>query len=453
MPSRRDIIAGIGAMTGLAAAGIEPTAAGPNDRVAEAFVYTFPLYEMHRTRQTAVLGLGKASGTARPNAFTHRRTLIDASYRRVTTPNNDTLYSSAWLDLAGGPLVLSVPDTGGRYYSLAFMDMYTNNFAYVGRRETGTRPGRYLIVGPDWKGTGTGGMPVIKSPTCAVWLLGRILVDGPDDLPAVHAIQDALRLESARGDSGGAMAGSAMDERPPPANPGDAAAYFALVNRLLALYPPPARDAGLLQSWRPAGIGPGLTPDPGTLAAGFEAGRQRVYDRSAPLGRTVDGWQYPPLSLGDFGTDFLLRARVALVGLAALSPAEAYYLMGNVDRGGAPLTGGRAYVLRFQSGRLPPVDAFWSLTMYEVQSDGRAYFVDHPSQRYALGDRSRGLERDPDGGLTLYLQPDPPAEPKRRANWLPAPAAGRMRLALRFYQPRAEILDGRWRAPPIEPAG
>ena len=175
----------------------QPVALPELDALAkQAYIYTFPLYVMYRTRYDALQRFGT------PNRFAHARALATPASRAVTAPNNDTLYSSAWLDLSYGPLILHVPETAERYYSLAFMDFYTNNFAYVGRRTTGTQAGDFLIVGPNWQGLTPAGMPLIAAPTRAVWLLGRFMLNGDEDLPDVHALQDQLTLKALSGSAG-----------------------------------------------------------------------------------------------------------------------------------------------------------------------------------------------------------------------------------------------------------
>lgn len=431
------------------AAGLAPAPAlalGSPSTARDAFIFTFPLYEMYRTRQIA---LG-AQRPIPPNTFAHRRMLADDRTREVTTPNNDTLYSSAWLDLRGSALILSLPDTGDRYYSAALMDMYTNNFACLGRRTTGTEAQMVVIAGPGWQGEAPGGLKVIRSPTPWAWALCRFLVDGPDDLPAVHALQDQCLLTPL---ARGATSFAVPTDAPPADKPGNPAAYVPLVNRLLAENPPPARDNMALARFGDVGVRPDATGaalsliDRGIWYAGLLAARSAMKDAGAVVGRPVDGWIRPPREIGNFGDDYMLRAIIALIGLGALEQAEAVYMSANVDTAGAALDGGRRYRLRFGPGDLPPVDAFWSLSMYELTADGRAFFTDNPIGRYAIGDRTAGLARGADGALEIAIQREEP-DGALRANWLPTPA-GPFRLTLRAYQPRAALLDGRYRPPGV----
>lgn len=411
----------------------------------DAYIYTFPLYEIYRLRAPTQY---RASDPRRVpiNQFRHRRELADHTSRSVTTPNNDTIYSSAFLDLSRGPLVLDVPEIGDCYYSLAFIDAYTNNFAYIGTRATGSRPGKYVIAGPDWLGARPPeGAPLIVSPTNAVWLLGRFLVADASDLARVHQVQDALALAPlAAGGPSPAREGPALD-------PNDPWNYFTVVNHALSQNPPPARDAAIVARLSAINVGPGQHFD----RARFDAGEQRalltgIDDAKRAIaaasvkGKVVNDWAYPAPGIGNFGTDYLLRAAVALKGLAALEPAEAIYL----TYVGRPLAGAARYRLHFAADELPPVAAFWSLSIYEIMPDERLFFADNPIHRYAIGDRTPGLRRNSDGSLDLYIQHDPAGD-TGESNWLPAPA-GSFALILRAYLPRPPLLDASYAPPALE---
>ena len=429
---------------------LTPTSAATEALIEEAVVYALPVYEIARIRSRA-LGDSANPRRASVNRFTHVRTLADHTRRSVTAPNNDTLYSSAWLDLSAEPLVLAVPDTGGRYYSLQFMDVFSNTFAMVGRRTTGTARREFLVTGPLWRGTTPSGMTVICAPTQAVWLLGRTLVVGAEDLPAVHRLQDGMTLTPL----------SAWTEAPPPKRttleapieivPGDAENFVAVVNQVLSENPLPERDQATLARIAAVGIGPRAAPLSVVLAANWRSTLPKVLsalrtERQEP-GRAQAGWTYPKDDLGNFGIDYRYRALVALSGLAALEPAEAMYMWARVDGDGAPLQGAASYRLRLPAGGLP-VDAFWSLTLYERTPEGQYFLVDNPLQRYSIGDRSPGLRRNADGSIDLYVQHATP-EPEREANWLPAPR-GPFALSMRAYQPRGELVSGRFRLPAVE---
>lgn len=349
--------------------------------------------------------------------------------------------------------MLAVPDAGERYYSLAFMDAWTNNFAYVGRRATGNKAGRYLVAGPEWSGTTPDVHRLIRAPTHLVWLLGRTLVDGADDLAAATAMMQRYTLTP----SGDPRTPSrlAPQDHAVPADVADAATFFEIIRRARVGNAAAARDAPELDALAPlAGfceVG-GDGPPPAdqrwpALRAGYAESRRVLHAiRSVGGGMMRGGWSVPPATIGNYGAQYVLRAAVALTGLAALEAAEAMYLSADTDSAGEPLSGTHRYVRRFETGATPPVDAFWSLSMYEVMSDARSFFTENPLDRFALGDRSRHLRYGADRSLEIHLQRDPP-DGGRDTNWLPAPP-GRMRLTLRAYQPRAELLDGRYTPPP-----
>jgi hypothetical protein len=398
-----------------------PTPAEAREIAHDAWIFTFPLYEMLRTRPNVAENPDNPRRYA-PNTLAHARQLSDHTRRAVTAPNNDTIYSSAWLDLSAGPVVFDMPDVTDRYWSVALLDAYTNNFAYLGTRATRGKGGRFLIAGPAWQGSAAEGQTVIRAPTDMVWLLARILVDGQADLANVGHIQSAMRLD-------GPPVG---EKRRPIADP--PAAYIATINRALAEQPHPPTP--MLTRMARIGIGPDLTGPPPELAEavaqGFAEGKAAL--RRGRFGETIDGWSYPPAHLGNFADDYLYRAVVALVGLAALKPVEAMYMRWE----GSPLDGLHRYVLRFEPGQLPAVDGFWSQSLYEVTPEGRLFFTDNPLRRYAIGDRTKGLVRNADGSLEILIAQAPlGGEPP--ANLLPAPA-GPFALIFRAYLPRPELL-------------
>ena len=409
-----------------------------------AYIFTFPLYESYRVRYLALYSPANPR-RAIPNEFRHRRELSGPGDRAVTTPNSDTLFSNSFLDLSHGPLLLEVPEIADRYYSLAFMDFYTNNFAYIGTRATGTRAGRYVIAGPGWTGATPPNTAVIASPTNAVWLLGRFLVSGPQDLPAAHRAQDGLKLSSLGGNNP-----SASHDRPA-VLPNDPWNYFAVVDDALTENPPPARDAPIVARIAAIDIGPGRHFDASrfdaqaqqALLAGIGEAKQQIAAKQTS-GKIVNGWSYPPPGIGNFGTDYLLRAAVALKGLAALEPIEAMYL----PQVGKPLSGERRYRLHFDAGNLPPANGFWSLSAYEIMPDKRLFFAANPIGRYSIGDKTPGLQRNPDGSLDILIQHDSPGG-GLESNWLPVPA-GPFSLTLRAYLPQPPLLNASYAPPPLE---
>jgi len=411
--------------------------------VGVAYRYALPLVEVMRLRYATVFD--PANPHLVPvNSFAHKRKLADAGDRLVTMPNNDTLYSLAVLDLSSGPVRFEVPDTAGRYYSAALMDAYTNNFSIIGRRTTGTQAASFLIAGPGWHGdTPDGGPQLIHAPTNTVLLLVRIVVDGPDDVAAVAALQDGFKLIPPHTDHADVPTPLA----PLPNNGGN---FVEIADRALAENAPPGADGPILARIAKIGIAAGAQPDRSTMSAwnrDFPLAQKLLAGAVARPRHLIGGWSYLPADIGNFGTDYDVRAAVALVGLMALPQEEAFYTNGFKDARGKAFDGAHSYRLHLPPGGVP-VDAFWSLSLYSAEADGRAYFVDNPIHRYAIGDRTPGLKKNADGSLDLLIQRDPPAEADQ-ANWLPAPA-GPFRLTMRAYQPRRELLEGRFRYPAVE---
>lgn len=439
----------------------------------QAVLYAYPLYEMARMRAATspkrIVGGADARATADNtageapsplrwcNVFTHARQLLGAGKSRVVTPNNDTLYTNAWLDLGDGPLVIDVPDTAGRYYVLGLLDFYTNPFAHIGQRLTGTAARSFIVTPPGWQGElpaafGEAGAH-IAAPTRWLWVIGRILVDGPQDVPTVNALQERFLVRTLA--DWQATRPSAPKRFDPACDPNVAptADHFAAqVNRALRENPPPAREAALLARFAALGLGPDAGAPNGTQRARLQHALDAVLPRlrNAQSGATTaSGWVHMPPVEGNFGDDHLARALVALKYIGMLESREATYPLAWRDAAGRALHGSHRYTLRFAPGALPPVDAFWSLTMY----DSRDYMlVDNPIDRYAIGDRTPGLRHDADGGLTLHIQHARPESEAAQANWLPAPE-GDFYLCLRAYVPRAAMLDGRYMLPALVRAG
>jgi len=412
-----------------------------SDPFERAFFYAFPLYELARIEQERT---GAVGGAGRLNTIVHRSQLLDATSRLVTAPNNDTIYSSVFLELSGGPVELRVPGSADRYFSLAFMHAFTDVFAYIGTRATVGQGGRVWVVGPLWQGEAPSGVRLIRSPSDDVWALMRTLVDGPGDLAAAQAFQSGLTLTVAPdrpAPKGFAAAASDVN---------DPAAFLALVNEVIARSPGGGAQFGRAGQFSAQGIGrEGLpapevlerwrTTIPGALETLRETFKFRAY--------AVDGWSYQPPGIADFGDNDQLRAAVALGGIAALGEEEAMYFHANFDAANSPLNGAVPYRWRVPPGGVP-VDAFWSLTMYEVTPEGRYFFTENPINRYSIGDRTPGLVVDPDGGFEILIQQDRP-DGVLAANWLPAPQ-GPMRLALRAYLPKRQLRDRSWKVPALQ---
>lgn len=403
----------------------------------EAWLYALPLIEVANTRARGQ-ALGHQMGV-----FAHVRSLANHRHRAVTTPNNDTLYSTAQVDLSGGPVTITLPTTGDRYFSLALMDAYSNNFAVLGTRTVGGEGSVVRLVGPT---EAADGPDVVRAPTNHVWALARILVDGPHDLEAARAVQAGLSMQ---GPETAAPGPYAQREAPWPD-------YFASAAALMAANPPPVTDRAMLHIMAPLRLHDGFDAARFTAeeAAEIEAGvaEARQLARHGGLGGTdfEGGWSYPSARLGEFGQDYRLRATVALSGLAALPPAEAMYMRAEGEGPNHLYDGTKAWRLRFAAEAPLPVDSFWSLSLYEATPDGQFFFTDNRLNRYAIGDRSPGLKSNPDGSLDIWIGCESPGS-ELESNWLPAPA-GPFALFMRAYLPKPELLEGRYRLPPVTAA-
>ncbi|VVP91660.1 hypothetical protein PS918_03294 [Pseudomonas fluorescens] len=412
----------------------------------EAYVFAYATVEHDKV-------LGAIAAKLPFNRLYSEPRLLGPQDDKVVSPNNDTFYSRALLDLRGEPQVLQVPAVPGRYYSFQLVDMRTDNLDYIGTRATGNQAGRYLIVGPDWQGDlPTGFNGVIRSPSRLVLLLGRTEVKGEADQKDAAKVLMGYALQPLSNLTGGAA---------PPALPalqlpayqntrqGPAQALFNTFNTLAPLHQWSASEQAKLARFDAIGIKPGAPFEPPAalreaIAQGAEAGRERVRTASSQLSVEQHGWFPSPANVGKFGDDDLTRAAVAWRYIYANDALEALYPMALHDVQGQVLDGRNSYRLHFPADQLPPVDAFWSLTLY----DGRTQLLSaNPIQRYSLGDRSPDLHYDADGGLTLILQPNAPV-PAKQTNWLPTPE-GPFNLLLRLYLPKAGALDGRYRLPTI----
>lgn len=405
------------------------------EAAAEAWLYGLMLIENAQARHRML-------AMTRPNHLLHRQALLTPKTQTVTTPNNDTLYSVAWIDLSAGPVSLTLPEVGERYVSYQFMDMYGNNFAVLGSRTTGGGACTLAITGPT---DASRDSLALRSPTRWVWLLARLLIDGPDDLAAATAIQKGMSI-----------AGPTVPQPPRFAQRSDPwPEYFASVQRLLAENPPPIADLAFFKRVEALGLGPVKGFDPGrfsaaqgkAIEAGIATARAQLM-ATGESGRIANGWLYPKATLGNFGQDYRFRAQIALTALAALPPQEAMYMRPIAPDGGYDLPSGVSWRMRFEASQLPPVDAFWSLTMYQVNGDGQYFFFDNPLNRYSIGDRTPRLKRGADGSLDIWISRDDPGG-ERTANWLPAPPTEKFAIMLRAYLPRPELLEGRYLLPPL----
>jgi hypothetical protein len=432
---------------------------------AQAYLYGFPLvFDLDQVSRFVSSGVGPV-GASPYNTLSHARDLAGPEATFVSI-NNDTVYTTASLDLGIGPLLLTVPPVGSRYFVLQFVDAWTDNFAYVGTRATGSEGGRFLLVPPGWEGEPTvDDATVIRFPTRVASIVGRWACDGVDDLPAVHELQDALQLTP--------VLQSLTQPQGVPAvavQSSEALTFFEKYRVWSQAFPPAERDRPLQDSFVPLWLtGPDSLADAPAdvveaLEAGYRAGREglehSLHSGSSPQ---VNGWTLtlhvfdynldyfevgaidsPQWRIEDPATRIRERAGAALAGLWGNHGYEAAYIMTYVDSVGDALTGEHTYELRLSP--TPPVGAFWSLTMYSLPD---FYLVENPLQRYSIGDRTPGIVYDDDGGLTITMSSAQPADAKAAANWLPTPA-GPFRPILRMYAPGPAVFDQSYSVPAIK---
>lgn len=425
----------------------------------EAYLYLYPLVTMDLTRkQSTNVEPGKEIGKGPMNTFSNAPEYPPANFKVVVRPNFDTLYSTAWLDITREPQVVSVPDTGGRYYLLPMLDMWSDVFASPGWRTTGTQAGNFLVVPQGWGGTVPPGFTRIDAPTPYVWIIGRTKTDGPPDYDAVHKIQAGYKI-TALSDWGKpprpveVKIDPAVDMKTPPKTQVDtmpADKYFAYAAELMKLHPPHVTDQPIVARMKRIGIEAGKGFDFGKLdpvvkkaLAGVPEDAQKLMKwKVRTLARVANGWLMNTDTMGVYGNYYLKRAIVAQLGLGANLPEDAIYPMNLADDAGKPLDGANRYSIHFDKATLPPVGAFWSITLY----DSEGFQVANALNRFAVSSWMP-FRYNEDGSLDLYFQNESPGAGKE-ANWLPAPK-GPFNLTMRLYSPKTEALTGKWDPPPV----
>jgi hypothetical protein len=430
----------------------------------DVYVYGYPLVTMDMTRKRMTNVAQPDAGHAPVGQLLKMRSYPPADYHAVTAPNADTLYTTTWLDLSKEPWIFGIPDMADRYYLMPMLSGWTDVFQVPGKRTTGTKAQTYAITGPGWSGTLPAGLTEYKSPTAIVWILGRIYCTGtPEDYAVVHALQDKFTLVP--------LSSYGKPYTPPPALVDTTAAdesksvrdlvhemdtntYFTYLAQLMKTNPPSDADAPIVAKMATIGLVPGQDFDPGKLDA-FDKGtisavpkvaQMQIMTHFKAMGKNVNGWLFTT-ETGLYGTGYLNRALITAIGLGANRPQDAIYPTSERDATGKEYDGAsNKYVLHIQKGQFPPVDGFWSITMY----DASYFFVPNALDRYTLSARNQFVT-NPDGSVDLYLQADSPGKEKE-ANWLPTPRA-KFILMLRLYWPKAtppSILDGSWVLPAVK---
>ncbi|MDM0108989.1 DUF1254 domain-containing protein [Variovorax sp. J22R24] len=440
------------------------------DLAIDAYVYAYPLVTMELTRRTFVNTVEPDATKAPMGQFLKLRGYPAVDNHAVTAPNADTLYTILWLDVTKDPWVVSTPDMKGRYFLLPMLDGWTNVFDVPGKRTTGTGAQKFAITGPGWKGSLPPGVKQYKSPTGMVWMLGRIYCTGtPEDYAEVHALQDQMKAVP--------LSSYGKPFTPPPGtvDPNidsktavreqvdamDAASYFALFAQLLKTNPPAAADAPMVAKLAKIGIVPGKDFDASKLSPAVSKG---LAEAPKPAQAKIMGWMKKGLIAGDlklkngwtfttktglYGTNYIQRALITAIGLGANRPQDAVYPTSTGPDILQKYDGSKKYVMHFPKGEMPPVNGFWSLTMY----DTGYFFVPNPINRYTVSQRNK-LRPNADGSIDLYIQHESPG-PDKEENWLPAPKDGFI-LMMRLYWPKdtpPSLLDGSWTVPRAKAVG
>lgn len=436
----------------------EPTPEQTRAIAKEAYVYGFPMVDNYRVMYSYFVDREDPEYKGNWNEIHNTARVYTPADTAIQTPNSDTPYSAVGADLRTEPLVLTVPPIEqNRYFSLQFVDLYTYNIAYVGSRTTGNGGGTYLLAGPGWQGNKPDGIDeVIRSDTDLAMVLYRTQLFGPDDRDNVKAIQAGYRVTP--------LSTFLNQPAPPPAPPIDflpplnreqqrtSPQFFDLLGFTLRFAPVVPAEQEMRTRFASVGIGPDASFDPDALdpavRAAFEGGMADAWAEFDGLKKRLDAGEVN--SADFFGTpadlkgNFLYRMAGAVLGIYGNTAAEAIYPSFMNDSAGAPMTGADRYTVTFAPEQLPPVNAFWSLTMYEMP---QSLLVANPIDRYLVNSEMLPeLARDPDGGLTIYVQHDAPTEAKQLPNWLPAPE-GPFGLVMRLYWPKPDALDGSWKAP------
>jgi hypothetical protein len=425
----------------------------------QAYLYGFPLVVMDLTKDAAMAPI-PGEITAPINQFSVMTHYPDASFRAVPRTGLDTLFACAWADLDKEPLILSVPETGGRYYVIALFDMWSNVFASIGARTTGTGATSFLIAGPRWQGTPPADVKgTYRSPTRFVWVNGQMQANGAPDYDVVNALQKQYKLTplSAWGQPYSPPAevpvAQGADVKTPPTEQirkMDAGTFFARVARLMKDNPPAPSDGPIVEKLRTLGIEPGQDFDIKTIDPYVARGLERAMGAFALLEKgvkelkTKDGWIVIPSDFANYGTDYETRAGIALIGLGGIWPKDVSYPTAFLDGENKPLDAANRYVLHFDKGQTPPTDVAWSVSMYDPQG----YYVPNAINRYNLA-AWMPLQYNADGSLDIYIQAAPPGADKE-ANWLPTPPSGPFNMTVRIFWPKDAVLDGTYALPPVK---
>jgi len=419
----------------------------------QAYIWGFAPMEVNRTVKFMTnVEAPRFPGFAPINQFTHASKLADHTFTAVPRANNDTYYSTAWLDLSDEPMILTIPDMGERFYVFQLIDAYSNNFNYVGSRARGGKGRKIALCNKGWSGKLPADIERIDAPTPIMYVLGRTLVEGKEDSPNVIALQNQMTLIpfSKYGSDYVAPKGKVIEHKK---YEGDLA-FFAELGDIITKNKPLAQDISLLKTFEIIGLSPVYgfdaskldEPAKKGLIRAIEDGDNIIKRYAETLGRNINGWTLTPADDNLFGTDYLYRATIAYAWLYLNDASDAYYPTAYLDENGNNLDGSKGnFILHFEKDNLPPANAFWSATMYKFSNN---LLAENTIGRYSIGDRTKGLKYNKDGSLTLYIQHESPGKGKE-GNWLPAPNE-QFVIGMRLYNPDVKVKTGEWIPPTIK---
>jgi hypothetical protein len=416
-----------------------------------AYLYGYPLVDMHKQMFNETRRVSPDQQTYAPvNRFYRFPNLVTPTTGgNFRAPNNDTLYYTAWFDISDEPLILHLPDTSGRYYTIAVTNQYAE-VVHVGRRTMGTDEKYVALVAPHWQGELPDGVVAVPTETNEGWLLGRMLVDGPRDFDAAKALVDATWAASLSEFAIGRRPGLPAEKIAEAIDPMLDLRFFQIMNQQLKRLPPRPQEAALMAQFDAIGVGPNVDFDPQSLDEDVRAGLLQAIEEGAAMvqastQRTIpdfNGWMISK-DIGRYGYQYMHRASVVKGGYGNL-PEESLYPAALFDSKGDLLNGSHRYRVHFAADQMPPVNGFWSLSIYQLSD---LQLVDNVIDRYSIGDRTEGLHYNNDGSLTIVLQQQQPEDDN--VNWMPVPA-GNFAAIMRLYEPSEAALDNSYLLPRIE---
>lgn len=425
----------------------------------EAWTFGLPIVLVEKQFDFNSYVTNPTIGKAPVNQFGHIRQFVDASNHAIVGFNSDHLYSFASIDLTNGPLVLSIPEMGDRYWLMQLIDAWNGVPASPGSREYGGKARNFVIVGPDFKGDIPKELEVLKSPTNLAMVGGRTYCAGPDDYSIVNKLQDQYKLTPLS--AWGKSFSPPKDVKLKEGVDGKTAVtaqimalsteqFFKNLNRLMLTNPAYPTDEPMLQKIGKLGIKPGAEFSINNFSAeevkaidkGVENAKKNLMAEAKKLGVNVNNWLLT-YDMGKYGTRYTYRAAWTFFGIGGNVLEDAFYPLALTDKDGNPLKGENNYTLTFEKGQWPPVHSLWSITMYDIEG----YLVENTLNRYSRGDRSN-MKPNKDGSLTIYIQNQSPGKDKE-SNWLPSPKTGPFKVALRLYAPKEEVLNKTWTPPAI----